>query len=85
VHDADLLRFILGDEPESVAAFSQNGGPVALDHHNYYVSGVRAFHDPCAASAVRRRAGKMDWFRWRRRSPFSKARDGQAVAVRLDA
>jgi 1,5-anhydro-D-fructose reductase (1,5-anhydro-D-mannitol-forming) len=26
VHDADLLRFILGDEPESVAAFSQNGG-----------------------------------------------------------
>ena len=114
VHDADLLRFILGDEPESVVAFSQNGGlassgiedaaltlirfrsgllaqlfdgfttryaetgvevhgsegslvardcmaqtprgtltlrsatgeeAVALDHHNYYVSGVRAFHD----------------------------------------
>jgi 1,5-anhydro-D-fructose reductase (1,5-anhydro-D-mannitol-forming) len=26
VHDTDLLRFIFGDEPESVCAFSQNGG-----------------------------------------------------------
>jgi 1,5-anhydro-D-fructose reductase (1,5-anhydro-D-mannitol-forming) len=26
VHDTDLLRFILRDEPESVTAFSQNGG-----------------------------------------------------------
>lgn len=26
VHDADLLRFILADEPESVSCFAQNGG-----------------------------------------------------------
>ncbi len=114
VHDADLLRFILEDEPEAVATFAQNSGlaapgvedaalslirfrsgllaqlfdgfttfyvetgvevhgnegsliardcmsqtprgtlvlrtaagekKVALDHHNYYVPGVRAFHD----------------------------------------
>jgi 1,5-anhydro-D-fructose reductase (1,5-anhydro-D-mannitol-forming) len=29
VHDADLLRFILDDEPESAAAFAQNGGLAA--------------------------------------------------------
>jgi 1,5-anhydro-D-fructose reductase (1,5-anhydro-D-mannitol-forming) len=29
VHDADLLRFILGDEPESVSTFSQNSGLAA--------------------------------------------------------
>jgi 1,5-anhydro-D-fructose reductase (1,5-anhydro-D-mannitol-forming) len=29
VHDADLLRFILSDEPESVAAYAQNGGLAA--------------------------------------------------------
>ena len=117
VHDADLLRFILDDEPEAVATFAQNGGlaapgvedaalslirfrsgllaqlfdgfttryvetgvevhgnegsliardcmsqtprgtlvlrtaageeTIALDHHNYYVPGVRAFHDAIA-------------------------------------
>jgi 1,5-anhydro-D-fructose reductase (1,5-anhydro-D-mannitol-forming) len=29
VHDADLLRFILDDEPEAVATFSKNGGLAA--------------------------------------------------------
>jgi 1,5-anhydro-D-fructose reductase (1,5-anhydro-D-mannitol-forming) len=29
VHDSDLLRFILGDEPESIATFAQNGGLAA--------------------------------------------------------
>ncbi len=117
VHDADLLRFILDDEPEAVTAFAQNGGLAAagiedaalslirfrsgllaqlfdgfttryaetgvevhgsegsliardcllqtprgtlvlrssageemipLNHHNYYVPGVRAFHDAIA-------------------------------------
>src|SRR5208337_1875354 len=117
VHDADLLRFILDDEPEAATAFAQNGGLAAagiedaalslirfrsgllaqlfdgfttryaetgvevhgseglliardclsqtprgtlalrssagekmipLNHHNYYVPGVRAFHDAIA-------------------------------------
>jgi 1,5-anhydro-D-fructose reductase (1,5-anhydro-D-mannitol-forming) len=29
VHDGDLLRFLLSDEPESVSAFAQNGGLAA--------------------------------------------------------
>jgi 1,5-anhydro-D-fructose reductase (1,5-anhydro-D-mannitol-forming) len=29
VHDADLLRFLLTDEPEAVSAFAQNGGIAA--------------------------------------------------------
>ena len=155
VHDADLLRFILGDEPESVAAFSQNGGlassgiedaaltlirfrsgllaqlfdgfttryaetgvevhgsegslvardcmaqtprgtltlrsatgeeAVALDHHNYYVSGVRAFHDAMRGVGRPSSSGEDGLVSLATAlAVLESARDGQAVAVRLDA
>ena len=156
VHDADLLRFILGDEPESVAAFSQNGGlassgiedaaltiirfrsgllaqlprrihefatprrgsrcaaakarsvardcmaqtprgtltlrsatgeeAVALDHHNYYVSGVRAFHHAMRGVGRPSSSGEDGLLSLATAlAVLESARDGQAVAVRLDA
>lgn len=155
VHDADLLRFILGDEPEFVAAFSQNGGlasggiedaaltlirfrsgllaqlfdgfttryaetgvevhgsegslvardcmaqtprgtltlrsatgeeAVALDHHNYYVSGVRAFHDAMRGVGRPSSSGEDGLVSLATAlAVLESARDGQAVAVRLDA
>lgn len=139
VHDADLLRFILGDEPEAVMTLTQNSGlaaegvedlalslirfrsgllahlfdgfttryvetgvevhgdegslvarncmaqipggtlvlrtaageaPIALEHRNYYVPGVRAFHDAIA--------GKGE--------PIASGRDGMiSLAVALAA
>ena len=154
VHDADLLRFILSDEPESVAAFSQNGGlassgiedaaltlirfrsgplaqlfdgfttryaetgvevhgaegslvardclaqtprgtlalrsaageeSVALDHHNYYVPGVRAFHDAMRGVDRPSSSGEDGLVSLATAlAALESARDGRAVAVRLD-
>ena len=127
VHDADLLRFILDDEPEAVTTLAQNGGlaaegiedaalslirfrsgllahlfdgfttryvetgvevhgvdgslaarncmsqtpggtlvlrtaageePISLDHQNYYVRGVRAFHDAIAGKGEPAASGR---------------------------
>jgi 1,5-anhydro-D-fructose reductase (1,5-anhydro-D-mannitol-forming) len=155
VHDTDLLRFILGDEPESVAAFSQNGGlassgiedaaltlirfrsgllaqlfdgfttryaetgvevhgsagslvargclaqtprgtltlrtaageeAIELDHHNYYVSGVRAFHDAMRGVARPSSSGEDGLASLATAlAALDSARDGWAVAVRIDA
>jgi len=155
VHDTDLLRFILGDEPESVSAFSQNGGLASsgiedaalalirfrsgllaqlfdgfttryaetgvevhgsegsliardclaqtprgtltlrtaagdeaaeLDHHNYYVSGVRAFHDAMRGVGGPSSSGEDGLISLATAlAALESARDGRAVAVRLDA
>jgi 1,5-anhydro-D-fructose reductase (1,5-anhydro-D-mannitol-forming) len=127
VHDADLLRFILDDEPEAITTLAQNSGlaaegiedaalslirfrsgllahlfdgfttryvetgvevhgsdgslvarncmsqtpggtlvlrtmageqPIALEHHNYYVPGVRAFHDTIAGKGKPAASGR---------------------------
>jgi 1,5-anhydro-D-fructose reductase (1,5-anhydro-D-mannitol-forming) len=127
VHDADLLRFILDDEPEAITTLAQNSGlaaegiedaalslirfrsgllahlfdgfttryietgvevhgsdgslvarncmsqtpggtlvlrsgageePIALEHHNYYVPGVRAFHDAIAGKGKPAASGR---------------------------
>ncbi|HLH49701.1 MAG TPA: Gfo/Idh/MocA family oxidoreductase [Roseiarcus sp.] len=41
VHDADLLRFVLGDEPESVVSIAQNGGLAAAGVEDAAMSVVR--------------------------------------------
>jgi len=76
VHDADLLRFILGDEPESAAAFSQNGGLAS--------SGI----EDAALTIIRFRSGLLaqlfDGFTTRRgsRCTAAKARLSRATAWR---
>ena len=155
VHDADLLRFILGDEPVSVAAFSQNGGlasggvedaaltlirfrsgllaqlfdgfttryaetavevhgsdgslfardcmsqtprgtltlrsaageeTIALDHHNYYVPGVRAFHDAVRGVGRPASSGEDGLVSLATAlAALESARDGRSVAIKLEA
>lgn len=155
VHDADLLRFILGDEPESVMAFSQNGGlasdgiedealtlirfrsgllaqlfdgfttryvetgvevhgsegslvardcltqiprgtltlrsatgeeAIALDHHNYYAPGVRAFHTAMRGAGRQSSSGEDGLVSLATAlAAVESAREGRQVAVRLDA
>ena len=59
---------------------------IALDHHNYYVSGVRAFHD--AMRGVGRPSSSREDGLVSLATALAvleSARDGKAVAVRLDA
>jgi 1,5-anhydro-D-fructose reductase (1,5-anhydro-D-mannitol-forming) len=155
VHDADLLRFILGDEPVSVAAFSQNGGlasggiedaaltlirfrsgllaqlfdgfttryaetaveihgsdgslfardclsqtprgtltlrsaageeTIALDHHNYYVPGIRAFHNAVCGVGRPASSGEDGLISLATAlAALESARDGRLVAIKLEA
>ena len=155
VHDADLLRFILGDEPVSVAAFSQNGGlasggiedaaltlirfrsgllaqlfdgfttryaetgveihgsdgslfardcmsqtprgtltlrsaageeTIALDHHNYYVPGIRAFHEAMRGVGRPASSGEDGLISLATAlAALESARDGRSVAIKLEA
>jgi 1,5-anhydro-D-fructose reductase (1,5-anhydro-D-mannitol-forming) len=155
VHDADLLRFILSDEPVSVAAFSQNGGlasggiedaaltlirfrsgllaqlfdgfttryaettveihgsdgslfardcmsqtprgtltlrsaageeAIALDHHNYYVPGIRAFHEAMRGVGGPASSGEDGLISLATAlAALESARDGRTVAIKLEA
>jgi 1,5-anhydro-D-fructose reductase (1,5-anhydro-D-mannitol-forming) len=155
VHDADLLRFILSDEPVSVAAFSQNGGlasgriedaaltlirfrsgllaqlfdgfttryaetaveihgsdgslfardcmsqtprgtltlrsaageeAIALDHHNYYVPGIRAFHQAMRGVGGPASSGEDGLISLATAlAALESARDGRTVAIKLEA
>ena len=155
VHDADLLRFILADEPQSVATFSQNGGlavsgvedaaltvirfrsgllaqlfdgfttpyaetgveihgsdgslsarncmsqiprgslrfksaagdeEIALTHHNYYVPGIRAFHDAIRGAGRPASSGEDGLISLATAlAALESAREGRSVAIKIDA
>ncbi len=50
VHDADLLRFILGDEPEAIATLAQNGGLAAAGVEDAALSVIRFRSGPARPS-----------------------------------
>lgn len=155
VHDADLLRFILEDEPEQVQTFSQNGGlaapgvedaalsvvrfrsgllaelfdgfttryaetgveihgsdgslyarncmsqipggtlilkrasgdeTIALQHHNYYVPGIRAFHEAMRGAGRPASSGEDGLSALATAlAALESAREGRSVAINLDA
>ena len=59
---------------------------VALDHHNYYVSGVRAFHDAMRGVGRPSSNGEDGLVSLATAlAVLESARDGKAVAVRFDA
>ena len=69
-----MLRSAAGEEP------------IALDHHNYYVSGVRMFHDAMRGVGRPSSSGEDGLVSLATAlAVLESARDGQAVAVRLDA